>query len=100
LEAVWVVVRAANAYIAEQAPWALRKTDLARMGTVLWVLLETIRHVAVLLQPFMPGSMANMLDQLGQGEGARMLAALDTPLAARTALPPPAPIFAKVEMAA
>jgi methionyl-tRNA synthetase len=100
LEAVWVVVRAANAYIAEQAPWSLRKTDLSRMGTVLWVLLETIRHVAVLLQPFMPTSMARMLDQLGQGEGARMLAALETPLAAGTALPPPTPIFAKVEMAA
>jgi methionyl-tRNA synthetase len=100
LEAVWVVVRAANSYIAEQAPWALRKTDPARMNTVLWSLLEAIRHVAVLLQPFMPGSMARVLDQLGQGPGARDIAALATPMPAGIALPPPAPIFAKVELAA
>ncbi len=37
LEAVWQVVGAANRYVDEQAPWALRKTDPARMGTVLYV---------------------------------------------------------------
>ena len=41
------VVRAANKYIDDQAPWALKKTDLARMGTTLWVLAEALRHVAV-----------------------------------------------------
>jgi methionyl-tRNA synthetase len=100
LEAVWVVVRGANSYIAEQAPWALRKTDTARMNTVLWTLVDTIRHVAVLLQPFMPESMGRVLDQLGQGPDARSIAALATSIAAGTALPPPAPIFAKVELAA
>ncbi|MCC7284212.1 MAG: methionine--tRNA ligase, partial [Acetobacteraceae bacterium] len=100
LEAIWVVVRAANAYIDRQAPWALRKTDPVRMGSVLWVLLETIRKLAILLSPFMPGSMATMLDQLGQGADARDVAALDRPLAAGLALPPPSPIFAKVAEAA
>ena len=100
LEAIWVVVRAANAYIDRQAPWALRKTDPARMATVLWVLLEVTRQLAILLSPFMPGSMARMLDQLGQGEGARDIAALATPLAAGLALPAPSPIFAKVAEAA
>ncbi|MGH7040696.1 MAG: methionine--tRNA ligase [Acetobacteraceae bacterium] len=93
LEEAWKVVRAANAYIDRQAPWALRKTDLARMGDVLRVLVDVLRGVATVLQPFMPGSMAQMLDQLGVPEGARDFAALAVPLAAGTALPAPAGVF-------
>jgi methionyl-tRNA synthetase len=100
LEAAWVVVRAANSYIDRNAPWALRKTDTARMGTVLWTLLEVIRQLAILLQPFMPGSMAKLLDQLGQGPEARDFAALATPIAPGLALPVPEPLFAKVDAAA
>ena len=65
LEEVWKVIRAANGYIDRQAPWALRKTDPARMAEVLRVLADTLRVVATVLQPFMPESMAKMLDQLG-----------------------------------
>lgn len=39
------LVQQANRYIDAQAPWALRKTDVQRMETVLWVLLEVLRHV-------------------------------------------------------
>ncbi len=56
LEVLWTVIRAANAYVDKQAPWALRKTDPERMATVLYVLAEVIRHLAVLAQPFMPES--------------------------------------------
>jgi methionyl-tRNA synthetase len=87
------VIRAANAYIDHQAPWALRKTDPARMAEVLRVLLDTLRSVAVVLQPVMPGSMAAMLDQLGVPAQARDLAALDTPMAAGTPLPSPSGVF-------
>jgi methionyl-tRNA synthetase len=55
----------ANRYIDEQAPWTLRKSDPARMATVLYVLAETLRHIAVLALPFMPGSAGRLLDQLG-----------------------------------
>jgi methionyl-tRNA synthetase len=40
LEAIWAVVDQANGYIDAQAPWALKKTDTVRMGTVLYVLSE------------------------------------------------------------
>ncbi|MBF0334633.1 MAG: methionine--tRNA ligase [Alphaproteobacteria bacterium] len=76
LEAVWVVVRAANAYVDHMAPWALKKTDPERMGTVLYVLAETIRHIAVLMQPFVPHSAAKMLDQLEVPADARGFDAL------------------------
>jgi len=42
-----------------------KKTDPARMAEVLAVLAETIRQVAILVQPVMPGSAARILDQLG-----------------------------------
>ncbi len=93
LEEVWKVVRAANGYIDRQAPWALRRTDVARMGEVLRVLADIQRVIATVLQPFMPDSMARMLDQLGVPTTARMLADLSTPLPDGTTLPAPQGIF-------
>jgi methionyl-tRNA synthetase len=93
LEEIWKLIRASNAYIDHQAPWALRKTDTARMATVLRVLVDAIRMVGFLLQPFMPGSMAALLDQLGVAPDARDFAAVETPLPNGAALPPPAGIF-------
>ncbi|TDH59650.1 methionine--tRNA ligase [Dankookia rubra] len=97
LEAIMAQARAANGYITVQAPWALKKTDLARMGVVLRHLHTALRVFATVLQPFMPGSTAAMLDQLGVPEQARGLADLSTPLPGGTALPPPAPLFRKIE---
>ena len=93
LEEVWKVIRAANAYIDHQAPWALRKTDPARMADVLRVLVDVQRVIATVLQPFMPDAMSRMLDQLGVPAEGRMLVALDAPLSAGIALPPPQGIF-------
>ena len=93
LDEAWRVIRAANGYIDRQAPWALRKTDAVRMAAVLRVLADTIRSVATVLQPFMPGSMARMLDQLGVPADARHLEALATPLPGGISLPQPQGIF-------
>jgi methionyl-tRNA synthetase len=93
LEWCWRVIRAANAYIDRQAPWTLRKTDPARMAAVLRVLADALRVIATVLQPFMPGSMSRMLDQLGVPQDARNLAALGTPLPDGTSLPAPQGVF-------
>ncbi|HEX5325385.1 MAG TPA: methionine--tRNA ligase, partial [Acetobacteraceae bacterium] len=93
LEEVWKLVRAANGYIDRQAPWALRRTDPARMAAVLRVLLDVLRVIATLLQPFMPGSMGRMLDQLGVPEDARAFDALISPLPDGTTLPAPEGVF-------
>jgi len=101
LEEIWKVIRAANGYIDRQAPWALNRTDKVRMGEVLRVLVDTVRVVATLLQPFMPDSMARMLDQLGVPADARDLAALASPLPDGVALPAPQGVFPRyVEPAA
>ena len=93
LEAIWGVVAAGNRYIDEQAPWALRKSDPARMGTVLYVTAETLRHLAILTQPIMPGAMERMLDQLGVAPDRRGFTNLAEPLAPGTALPTPQGVF-------
>jgi methionyl-tRNA synthetase len=64
LEAIFEVVSGANRYVDVQAPWALRKSDPARMATVLYTLAETIRRLALLTQAFMPEASARILDQL------------------------------------
>ena len=98
LETIWAVVRAANAYTDHQAPWALRKTDPERMGTVLYVLAEVIRHLAILTQPFVPTAAASLLDQLAVAPDARDFAALgpDGALTAGTALPKPEGVFPRI----
>ncbi|WP_058955058.1 methionine--tRNA ligase [Kocuria rhizophila] len=98
LESVWRVVASANRYFTAQEPWVLRKTDPERMATVLYVTAEVLRIVAVLVQPVMPGSMARLLEQLGQPEGeARMFSALGTRLAPGTVLPKPSGVFPRYE---
>jgi methionyl-tRNA synthetase len=95
LEAVWQVIGDANRYVDEQAPWALRKTDPARMGTVLYVLAEVIRHLALLVQPVMPQSGGRILDQIAVPAGERTFAALgpDHALEPGTGLPKPEGVF-------
>jgi methionyl-tRNA synthetase len=97
LETVFGVVAEANRYVDAQAPWTLRKTDPARMRTVLYVLMETIRRVAMLLQPFMPGSMGRLLDQLAVPAAQRDFASFGVALAPGTPLPPPAGVFPRYQ---
>jgi methionyl-tRNA synthetase len=93
LEAAWQVVGAANRYVDEQAPWALRKTDTARMGTVLYVVAEVVRHISIMVQSFMPGSCARLLDLLAVAPDRRDFASLEQPLAGGAPLPAPSGVF-------
>ncbi|HWX49139.1 MAG TPA: methionine--tRNA ligase [Roseomonas sp.] len=97
LERIWAVSRLGNSWIDAQKPWSLKKTDVARMATVLRHLHTALRALATVLQPFMPDTMARMLDQLGVASEARSLAALDAPLSDGTPLPPPSPLFQKIQ---
>ena len=93
LERIWVVVRAANAYVDHQAPWKLRKENPARLGTVLYTLAETIRAVGLVIAPFMPTAAGKILDQVAVPAEARSFAALASPLRPGTQLPKPQPVF-------
>jgi methionyl-tRNA synthetase len=95
LSEIWAVVAEANRYFASQEPWVLRKSDPARMNTVLYVTAEVLRAVGILAQPFVPTAAAKLLDLLAIAPEDRMLTAVGPSrrLAPGTALPQPAPIF-------
>lgn len=62
----WIqAVFACNAYVDEQAPWALKKTDPERMETVLATLYICIAQLAVAILPVIPGSANKLLDAMG-----------------------------------
>ncbi len=64
LESMWRIVSEANAYIDTQAPWTLKKTDTARMKTVLYVLSDVIRCLGIAAAFVMPASADKILNQL------------------------------------
>lgn len=70
LAEIFKVVSRANKYIDETAPWVIAKdeTKKARLATVLYNLLETIRITSTLLSAFMPTTMPKALEQIGACE--------------------------------
>ena len=92
LDAVWAVVADANRYFAGEEPWAKRKTDPARMGTILYVTAEVVRQVAILAAPVVPTAAGKLLDGLGQDAGARSFRALGEAGRLRAGTPIPAPV--------
>ena len=70
LEAIWGLVRAANRYVEETAPWTLARSDdaadAARLDTALYTLADAVRCLGVLLHPYMPESAARILASVGE----------------------------------
>jgi methionyl-tRNA synthetase len=101
LQAVFVC----NAYIDEQAPWALRKTDPERMSTVLATLVINIARLAVSISPVIPSSITKLLDTIGVPAEDRTLEAIGgdwySPLAAAGhRIGTPTPLFPRLELPA
>jgi methionyl-tRNA synthetase len=85
IEAWLRAVFACNAYVDEQAPWALRKTDPERMAAVLGTLVLAIRKLAVAIAPVIPMSADTLLTLIDAGEGG-------------TPIPQPIPLFPRLEL--
>jgi methionyl-tRNA synthetase len=98
-------VFACNAYIDEQAPWALRKTDPERMSTVLATLVINIAQLAVAILPVIPASATRVLDMIGvpgenrtyEGIGRHWYSPL---VEAHTRIASPTPLFPRLELPA
>jgi methionyl-tRNA synthetase len=98
-------VFACNAYIDTQAPWALRKTDPARMEAVLATLYVAIGQLAIAIQPVIPTSATALLDQMGVPAEARAYAALagdwyGALCSSGFTISPPKPLFPRLELPA
>lgn len=73
LEDIFTVIDRANKFIDENAPWVLAKDEAnrARLATVMYDLLETIRICAVLLTPFMPDTAAKIFERIGANDACK-----------------------------
>ncbi len=97
VEAIWRVIADTNQYFANMAPWGLKKSDPARMATVLYVTAEVLRRVCLLAQPIVPVGAAKLLNQLSVPETARTMNDWDSALVAGTALPEPSGAFPRYQ---
>ena len=103
IEAWMRAVFACNAYIDAQAPWALRKTDPARMEAVLATLYEAIANLAIIIQPVIPASAAALLEQMGVPEPSRTYEVIGSSTYAQLrvsgfTLAAPKPLFPRLEL--
>jgi methionyl-tRNA synthetase len=75
LAAVWEIVGRANGYLVEKAPWVLAKDGARRdeLAAVLYASAETLRILAMLISPIMPGAASRLWDQLGIDAATRRL---------------------------
>jgi methionyl-tRNA synthetase len=101
LEAVFKLVIEANGYVDSQAPWGLKTTDPARMGTVLYVLAEIVRVLGLSMLAFTPDSANKILDQLQIDENSRDYSFMDDSykLVSGTEIDKPEGIFPRLESA-
>tara|TARA_R110002033_G_scaffold42421_1_gene83310 strand:+ start:30258 stop:31811 length:1554 start_codon:yes stop_codon:yes gene_type:complete len=98
LDTIREQLSATNTYFADQAPWALRKTDPARADSVLYHTAEAIRQLAIMLRWVMPESCDKMLDLLAQPANAREFEHLGTAIEPGLELPQPVGIFPRLEL--
>lgn len=72
------LARRCNKYIDETMPWSLAKDEQkkVRLGTVLYNLLECIRHLGIMLLPIVPESAVKILDQIGAKQLSRSFESL------------------------
>lgn len=94
-----------NQYVDAQAPWTLRKTDPARMQTVLATLYIAIAQLAVAILPVIPESAGKLLDAMGIAPELRTYAAIQShwysPLAQSDfRLEQPVGVFPRLELPA
>lgn len=69
LEKIWEFIGILNKYIDETKPWRLKEENqIDRLATVLNVILENIKAVAILLSPFIPETSEKILKAIGFNE--------------------------------
>ncbi len=97
--AVFDLVKRANKFIEEEAPWQLHRSGDPRLGDVLYDLAESLRIAAVLLKPFLLDAPKAIFRQLGLGgaEGATLADAAWGGLPAGTKVERGEPIFPRIE---
>ncbi len=98
LEELWTIIRKSNSYIDEQAPWTLKKIDLDRMNTVLFVLANIIKNVSLIATIFIPNGANKILDQLSISKNKREYKNFDEELTPGSKFNKPEGVFPRLEI--
>jgi methionyl-tRNA synthetase len=97
-EAAINLAKLGNRYIDTEAPWKLLKNgNIERTRTVLYVLVELLRLIAIYLEPVMPTSCGKLFDQMGIPEDYRSFESISKSLPNGLQTTNPQPIFPKIE---
>lgn len=67
LDHVWEIISRTNKYIDETAPWILAKdeAEISKLQSVMYHLVDSLRVIAILIQPVMVETPVNIFEQLG-----------------------------------
>lgn len=66
LQEIWNLVSRANKYIDETSPWVLAKEEkIDELKACIYHLIETLRKIAILINPFMTDTSEKMFKQIG-----------------------------------
>ena len=100
LDHIMYITEQSNIYIDREAPWSLKNSDPSKMNEVLYRIVETVRYIGILMQPFIPDSAAKILDQLSVPEDNRNFRHLTKEFAIKpcTRISEPRPIFPRLEI--
>ena len=96
LKNIWIIISNANKYVDEQAPWTLKKNDYGRMEVVLFTLVETIRQISILLQPFIPNTAEKVLDHIKIPYDKRKLNSVDVIFDGNVKISSPNSLFPRI----
>ncbi len=100
---IMAIASEANMYIDTKAPWKQKKIDEKLMQATLYHLVEAIRCIAIMLQPFIPDSSSKILTMLGYGESQIKAGVSFNELTPEFAIKPgtvisePQPLFPRIE---
>ena len=96
LKNIWLVISDANKYVDNQAPWSLKKNDFQRMEVVLYTLIETIRQISIMLQPFIPNTSKSILDHIQIPLAQRDIKSIELFFDGGIKISTPKPLFPRV----
>ncbi len=85
----------ANRYFQENKPWESIKKDKVKTGTTLYILLQQVRDLAIMIQPFLPKTSTDMFLQLNLSE--KKWKDISSPLNAGSKIGQPKTLFRKIE---
>ena len=68
----------ANKYFNDLQPWALKKTNIERMNTILYTVVSQIKNISILLNPIIPISSDKILDIMNLKKNDRLISAINT----------------------